>query len=103
MIALPEHNSAFEYRRSAIGDWRGGITSPPVGLIQSGNRRVETMIKTWSSFCIAMVVAAAVASPALAQSSRKKQPQRSPQAAPYNAYGGQKRYTDPDPNVQFEI
>ena len=52
----------------------------------------------------AVVVAAAIviaASPALAQSSRKAQ--RSPQVQSYGTYGGQKRYTDPDPNVQFEL
>lgn len=55
---------------------------------------------------VAFVLAAAraiAASPALAQSSRKGQTQRAPQAAPCNPYGGQKRYTDPDPNIQFEM
>jgi hypothetical protein len=51
-------------------------------------------------FAAATVVAA---SPALAQSSRKTQAQRSPQVQSYGGYGGQKRYTDPDPNVQFEL
>jgi hypothetical protein len=39
----------------------------------------------------------------VAQSSRKAQAQRSPQVQSYGAYGGRKRYTDPDPNVQFEL
>ena len=55
---------------------------------------------------VAFVVAAAIvitASPALAQSSRKPQTQRSPQVQSYGTYGGPKRYTDPDPNVQFEL
>jgi hypothetical protein len=53
--------------------------------------------------CILAAAIAIVASPAFAQS-RKSQPQRPPQAAPYDAYGGQsRRGTDPDPNVQFDI
>jgi uncharacterized protein YdeI (BOF family) len=51
---------------------------------------------------VAFVLAAAIAiaaSPALAQSSRKAKAQRSPQVQSYGGYGGQKRYTDPDPNV----
>jgi len=56
-----------------------------------------------SYICIVAVVMAAVASPAFAQSSRKAQAQRSPQVQSYGTYGGQKRYTDPDPNVQFEL
>jgi hypothetical protein len=53
---------------------------------------------------VAFVLAAAIViatSPALAQSSRKAQ--RSPQVQSYGTHGGQKRYTDPDPNVQFEL
>ena len=52
------------------------------------------------------IIAAAIivaASPAFAQSSRKAKAQHPPQATSYDAYGGHKRYTDPDPNVQFEI
>jgi hypothetical protein len=55
---------------------------------------------------VAFVLAAAIviaASPALAQSSRKTKTQRSPQVQSYGTYCGQKRYTDPDPNVQFEL
>jgi hypothetical protein len=55
---------------------------------------------------VAFVLAAAIviaASPALAQSSRKTQTQHSPQVQSYGGYGGQKRYSDPDPNVQFEL
>ena len=55
---------------------------------------------------VAVVLGAATviaASPALAQSSRKAKAQRSPQVQSYGGYGGQKRYTDPDPNVQFEL
>jgi hypothetical protein len=44
-----------------------------------------------------------VASPAFAQSASKAQKQRSLQPSSYGAYGGQKRYTDPDPNIQFEM
>ncbi|MGZ5177786.1 MAG: hypothetical protein ACXWCW_26985 [Burkholderiales bacterium] len=54
------------------------------------------------NICILAAVIAIAASPAFAQS-RKARAQRAPQATPYDAYGGQKRYTDPDPNVQFEI
>jgi hypothetical protein len=42
---------------------------------------------------------AIVASPAFAQSARKTQTQRAPQVAPQYGCPGQKRYTDPDPNV----
>jgi hypothetical protein len=55
---------------------------------------------------VAFVLAAAIviaASPALAQSSRKAKAQHSPQVQSYGTYGGQKRYTDPDPNVRFEL
>jgi len=45
----------------------------------------------------------AVASPAFAQSASKVQKQRSLQPSSYGAYGGHKRYTDPDPNIQFEM
>jgi hypothetical protein len=52
--------------------------------------------------CILAAAIAIVASPAFAQS-RKAQAQRAPQATSSDPYGGQKRYTDPDPNVQFDI
>jgi len=52
--------------------------------------------------CILAAAIAIVASPAFAQS-RKAQAQRAPQATSSDPYGGQKRYTDPDPNVQFEM
>jgi hypothetical protein len=55
---------------------------------------------------VALVLVAAIviaALPALAQSSRKAKAQRSPQVQSDGGYGGQKRYTDPDPNVQFEL
>jgi hypothetical protein len=55
---------------------------------------------------VALVLAVAIviaASPGLAQSSRKAKAQRSPQVQSYGTYGGQKRYTDPDPNVRFEL
>ena len=55
---------------------------------------------------VAFVLATAIvmaASPALAQSSRKAKAQRSPQLQSYGTYSAQKRYTDPDPNVQFEL
>ena len=54
--------------------------------------------------CIAAALVAIMASPAFAQSARKSQVQRSPQATPYDVYGGQsRRGTDPDPNVRFEL
>jgi hypothetical protein len=56
------------------------------------------------SLCIAAVVAAIVASPALAQSARKAQTQRPPQATSPDVYfGGRWLGRDPDPNVRFEI
>jgi hypothetical protein len=52
---------------------------------------------------IVAAVTAVMASPAFAQSERKAQTQDAPQAMPYDAYGGKKRHTDPDPNVLFEM
>jgi hypothetical protein len=54
-------------------------------------------------FCAIEAVMVVVASPSFAQSANKAQKQRSPQPSSYGAYGGQKRYTDPDPNIQFEM
>ncbi len=53
--------------------------------------------------CILAAVIVIAASPALAQSGRKAQAQRAPQAVSSNPYGGYKRYTDPDPNIRFEM
>jgi len=48
--------------------------------------------------CIAAALVAVTASPAFAQSARKPQVQRSPQATPYDGYGGQsRRGNDPSP------
>jgi hypothetical protein len=44
-----------------------------------------------------------VTSPAYAQSASKAQKQRSLQPSSHGTYVGQKRYTDPDPNIQFEM
>ena len=55
------------------------------------------------NICIIAAVMAVMASPVLAQSERKAQIQHAPQAMPYDAYGGKKRYTDPDPNIRFEM
>ena len=49
------------------------------------------------------IVAVAIVVAAFAQSARKVQAQRSPQATSDYGYGGQKRYSDPDPNVRFEM
>ena len=54
------------------------------------------------AFILAAVIAL-TASPVLAQFDRKDRTQHAPQAAPYDAYGGKKRHTDPDPNVRFEM
>ena len=51
--------------------------------------------------CAIVAVMVVVASPAFAQSASKAQKQRSLQPSSYGAYGGQKRY--PDPNIQFEM
>ena len=53
--------------------------------------------------CAIVAVMVVVASPAFAQSVGKAQKQHSLQPSSYGAYGGQKRHTDPDPNVQFEM
>jgi hypothetical protein len=56
------------------------------------------------SLCIAAVVAAAIASPASAQSARKAQTQRALPATSHDVYsGGRWLGRDPDPNVRFEI
>jgi hypothetical protein len=52
---------------------------------------------------VAAALVAIVASPAFAQSTRKSQTQRGSQATSPYGYAGQKRFTDPDPNVQFEV
>ena len=51
--------------------------------------------------CAIVAAVVFVASPAFAQSAGKTQKQRSLQPSSYGAYGGQKRY--PDPNIQFEM
>ena len=45
--------------------------------------------------CTHVAVMVVVASPAFAQSAMRP--------SSYGAYGGHKRYTDPDPNIQFEV
>ena len=52
--------------------------------------------------CAIVAVMVVVASPAFAQSASKVQKQRSLQPSSYGAYGGQKRYTNPVMNIQFE-
>ena len=54
------------------------------------------------NICILAAAIAMVASPALA-GSYKAEAQRAPQVTSYAGYGGQKRHTDPDPNVRFEM
>jgi hypothetical protein len=53
--------------------------------------------------CVGAALVAIVASPAFAQSARKAKAQRAPPAASSYGYAGQKRLTDPDPNIQFEL
>lgn len=55
------------------------------------------------SVCPVVAVMVFVTSPVFAQSASKAQKQRSLQPSSYGAYGGQKRYTDPDANVRFEM
>jgi hypothetical protein len=52
---------------------------------------------------VAVALVAVVASPAFAQSARKGRTQHAPQAAPRYGHEGQKRFSDPDPNIQFEL
>ena len=73
------------------GGWRGGRYAK--SLRPCGSERV----------CALVAVMVVVASPAFAQSVGKAQKQHSLQPSSYGAYGGQKRHTDPDPNVQFEM
>jgi hypothetical protein len=52
------------------------------------------------------ILAAAIAiatSPAPAQPGRKAQAQRLPEVPSSDPYGPHKRYTDPDPNIRFEM
>jgi hypothetical protein len=55
------------------------------------------------TICILAAAIAIAASPALAQSGRKAQAQRLPEVPSSDPYGPQKRYTDPDPNIRFEM
>ena len=55
---------------------------------------------------VAMILAIMIAMPAssaLAAPAHNAPSQPLLQAKPHDAYGGQKRHTDPDPNVQFEM
>jgi hypothetical protein len=52
---------------------------------------------------ILAIMIAIPASSALAASAREAPSHTLLQAKPHDAYGGQRRYTDPDPNVQFEM
>jgi hypothetical protein len=71
------------------------------GLLGQRLEAMMTAIRT-EAYLIAALIAA-VASPAFAQSTRKSQTQRGSQATSPYGYAGQKRFTDPDPNVQFEL
>ena len=51
--------------------------------------------------CVLAAAIAIAASPALAQSGRKAQ--RLPEVPSSDPYGPHKRYTDPDPNIRFEM
>ena len=61
--------------------------------------------------CVLAAAIAIAASPALAQSGRKAQAQsgrkaqaqRLPELPSSDPYGPHKRYTDPDPNIRFEM
>lgn len=52
---------------------------------------------------ILAIMIAMPASSALAASAREAPSQTLLQAKPHDAYGRQRRHTDPDPNVQFEM
>jgi hypothetical protein len=55
---------------------------------------------------LAYILAIMIATPpssALAMPARKAPSQPLLQAKPHDAYGSQRRYADPDPNVQFEM
>ena len=73
-------------------------------IIETGNERgVRRGGSAMQRVCAIVAVMVVVASPAFAQSASKVQKQRSLQPSSYGAYGGHKRYTDPDPNIQFEM
>ena len=55
------------------------------------------------TICILAAAIAIASSPALAQSGRKAQAQRMPEVPSSDPYGPYKRYTDPDPNIRFEM
>ena len=52
---------------------------------------------------ILAIMIATPASSALAAPAREAPSQPLLQAKPHDAYGRQRRHTDPDPNVQFEM
>ncbi|MEA2958120.1 MAG: hypothetical protein QOJ58_3626 [Alphaproteobacteria bacterium] len=73
-------------------------------IIETGNERGGSARRyTMQRVCAIVAVIVVVASPAFAQSAGKAQKQRSLHPSSYGGYGGQKRYTDPDPNIQFEM
>jgi hypothetical protein len=71
--------------------------------IETGNERGRRRRYAMQMVCAIVAVMAVVASPSFAQSASKAQKQHSLQPSSYGAYGGHKRYTDPDPNIQFEM
>ena len=73
-------------------------------IIETGKERGGSARRyTMQRICAIVAVMVFVASPAFAQSASKAQKQRSLQPSSYGAYCGQKRYTDPGPNIQFEM
>jgi hypothetical protein len=54
------------------------------------------------AYILAIMIATS-ASSALAAPAREAPSQPLLQAKPHDAYGRQRRHTDPDPNVQFEM
>ena len=73
-------------------------------IIETGNERGGLARRqVMQRGCAIVAVMVVVASPAFAQSVGNAQKQHSLQPSSYGAYGGQKRHTDPDPNVQFEM
>jgi hypothetical protein len=72
-------------------------------IIETGNERGRRQRCAMQRVCAIVAVMAVVASPSFAQPASKAQKHRSLQPSSYGAYNGHKRYTDPDPNIQFEM
>ena len=101
-LTLGQLQEEFASTVSGSAAWRGGDFSRS----RSSRREMSGGVGEEAGMqrvCAIVAVMVVVASPAFAQSVGKAQKQHSLQPSSYGAYGGQKRHTDPDPNVQFDM